>query len=147
MQQIAALPRGSGQWNSYITTQHQLGGVGVGKPTTSSRIASGQWSVELMLHTATLPRGSGQWNLCITPPHCPGAMSGGKPTKHCRTGSGRCAVRRLPYIASLPVVASSGAGAAHSQTTRGDWAAGLLQYTATLLGGSMQLDCRNTLAH
>ena len=70
----------------------------------------GLWAVELLLCTATLSGGSGLWNSCNALPHCLGAVGMGA------VGSG------------TPVM--------HCHTAWGQWAAQLLQCTASLLVGS-----------
>ena len=54
---VALLPKGSGQWNSFCVLPHCLGAVGSGAPAV--HCLNGQWAVELVLYTALLPMGSG----------------------------------------------------------------------------------------
>ena len=85
--------------------------------------AWGQWAVELLQCTASLPGGSGQCNSCNALPHCPG-------------GSGQCnSCNALPHC--LGAVGSA-TPAMHCLTALGQWAAELLQCTASLPGGSGQ---------
>ena len=54
LQYTAALPGGSGQWNSYSTLPHCLGAVGGGTPA---------------MHWLSV-WGQKQWNFCYALPHC-----------------------------------------------------------------------------
>ena len=85
--------------------------------------AWGQWAVDLLQHTASLPGGSGQWNTCNTLPHC---LGGSGQWTSCNT---------LPHC--LGAVGSR-PPAIHCLTAWGQWAVELLQYTASLPGGSGQ---------
>ena len=143
LQYTAALPGGSGQWNS----------------SNAPPTAWWQWAVELLQRTAapsgrsgqryswnTLPhrlgavgsgtlamhspppRGSGQWNFCNTLPYCLGAVGSGTPSLHCRTAWGKRAEELLQQFAPL---------------TWGKWAVVLLQCTASLPGDSGQWNSCN----
>ena len=59
MQGTAAMPGGSGQWNSCHTPPHCPGAVGGGIPAVHCVTTWGQWAVELLQYTAALPEGSG----------------------------------------------------------------------------------------
>ena len=61
----AALPGGSGQWNSCDTLPLCLGAAGCATPAMHCLTAWGQWAVELLQCTASLPGGSGQRNSCV----------------------------------------------------------------------------------
>ena len=115
----AALPWGSGQWNSCYTLAHSLVAVGSGIVTTHCTTALGQWAVELLLHTRGRSRGRG--------PRPLGA--------HCHMTLAQWAVELLHYTASLPGgngqwdsgnyvphcfgAVGTGTLAAHCPTTRG----------------------------
>ena len=60
----AALPEGSGQWNSCDTLPLFLGTAGCATPAMHCLTDWGQWAVQLLHYTASPPRGSGQWNSC-----------------------------------------------------------------------------------
>ena len=45
----------------------------------------GQWSVELLRHTAPWPGGRGEWISCNALPHCLGAVDSATPAIHCPT--------------------------------------------------------------
>ena len=114
-----ALPhclRGSGQWNSCIAPPHYLGAVGSGTPAMQCPTAWGQWAVELLQYTAFLPGGSGQWKLL----QCTALLPG---------GSGQwISCNTLPHSSGA---VGSGSPASHRLTTWGQWAAELLQRTAS----------------
>ena len=83
---------------------------------------SGRWAMELLRYTASLPRGSGQWNSYNSLPHCLGAVGSETPAIHCFITRG----------------VGSAARAMHCLTAWGRWAVQLVQYTASLPGGSEQ---------
>ena len=58
----AALPGGSGQWNSCDTLPLCLGAAGCATPAMHCLTAWGQWAVQLLLNTASPPGGSGHWS-------------------------------------------------------------------------------------
>ena len=91
LQRTAALPGGSGQWNSCNTPPHCLGAVGGATPAMHCLTAWGQGAVELLQLIASLPGGSGQWNSCNTLPHCLRGVGSGTPAIHRLTawGSGQ----------------------------------------------------------
>ena len=57
LQYTAALPGGSGQWDSCNALPHRLGAVGSGPPAMQRRTAWGQWALEFLQRTASLPGG------------------------------------------------------------------------------------------
>ena len=139
LQYTAALPGGSGQWNSCNALPHCpggsgqrnscnalphcLGAVGSATPAMHCLTAWGQWAVELLQCTAPLPGGSGRCNSCNALPHCPG-------------GSGqRNSCNALPHC---PGAVGSATPAMHCLTAWGQWTVQLLQCTASLLWGSGQ---------
>ena len=82
-----------------------------------------QWAEELLQRTASLRGGSGQWNSINASRHCLGQLAvelgveGETPTRQCLN-----AFRAV----------GSGTPATHRLTARGQWAVGLLPYTASL---------------
>ena len=90
----------------------------------------GQWAVQLLQSTASLPLGSRQCNSCNALPNCPGAVGSATPAMHC-----------LPDLGAV----GSAAPAMLCLTALGQWAMELLQYTATLPGGSGQCSSCNAL--
>ena len=163
LQCTASLPGESGRCNFYNARPHCLGPVGSGTPamhclTALGAVGSGspamqcltawgqwvvqllqctasawgQWAVELLQCTASLPGGSGQCNSCNALPHCPG-------------GSGQCnSCNALPRCLGA---VGSGTPAMHCPTAWGQWAAQLLQCTASLPWGSGQRNSCNALPH
>ena len=77
----------------------------------------GQWSVELLRHTAPRPGGRGQWISCNALPHCLGAEDSANPAMHCLTAGGQWAVQLLQCTASLP----SGSRPCHSCNALPHW--------------------------
>ena len=151
LQYTAALPGGSGQWNSSNAPPHCLVAVGGGTRAAHCRTALAQWAAVLMEYTATPPRGGvehrlgavgsgtlamhcppprgcGQWNFCNTLPYCLGAVGSGTPSLHCRTAWGKRAEELLQQFAPL---------------TWGKWAVVLLHCTASLPGDSGQWNSCN----
>ena len=94
--------------------------------------AWGQWAVELLQCTASLPGGSGQRNSCNALPHCLGALGSATSAIHCRTALG---------------AVGSATPAMHCLSALGQWAAELLQRTASLPGSSGQCNSCNALPH
>ena len=145
LQCAASLPGGSGQCNSCNALPHCVGAVGSGTPAIHWLTALGQWAVELLQCTASLPGCSGQWNSCCAVPHCLGARGNATRAMHCYTAWGQC-----------------GTLAMHDLTAQGQWAVellictatlpglsgvGVLQCTASLLGGSRHWHSCTALPH
>ena len=147
LQCTASLPGGSGHWDSCNALTHcqGAGAVRTAPPAMRCLIASGQWAVLLLQYTASLPRGIGQWNSCKALHHSLGVLGTANPAMHCliARGSGQwnfC--NALPHC--LGAVGSATL-ATHCVTAWGQWAVGLLQYTASLPFGGRQWDPCNTL--
>ena len=90
----------------------------------------GQRAVELLQCTASLPLNGRQCNSCNALPHCLGAVDSATPAMYCLTALG---------------AVGSATPAMHCLTALGQWAVELLQYTATLPGGSGQCSSCNAL--
>ena len=144
MHRLSAL----GQWavNLRNALPHCLGAVGSGTPAMHCPTAWGQWAVELLQCTAALLGGSGQRNSCNALPHWlggSGQWTSGNTLPHCPGGSEQCSsCITLPH--SLGAV-DSATPAMHCLTVWGQWAAELLQCTASLPGGSGQWNSYNAL--
>ena len=149
---------GSGQRNFCNALLHCLGAVGSATPAIPRHPVLGEWAVELLPCTASLPR-----------------VGSGTPAMHRLTASAQWAVGLLQHIASLPggsgqcyscnalphrlravdsatratlcLTVGSGNHGAQRLTVWGQWAVNLLQYTASLLGGTGQWNSRNTPPH
>ena len=89
--------------------------------------ARGRWAVELLQCTASRPGGSRQWNPCNALPHCPGGRG--------QWNSDIALSHRLAAVGSAP--------ATHCCTAWGQWAAQLLQRTASLAWASGQWESCN----
>ena len=94
--------------------------------------AWGQWVVQILQCTTSLPGGSGHCNSCNTLPHC---LGGGR-----QCNSFNALPRCLGAVGSATC-------AMHCLTALGQWAAELLQCTASLPGGSGQCNSCNALPH
>ena len=136
MQCTAALPGGSGQWNSCNALTHSLGAVGSGTPATHCLTAKGRSAVGLLQHTIRLPGDSGQWSSGNALPHCLRPAGSGTPAMHCLIALGEWAEELLQCTASLPhcTALPLWMGAVGSAT---------LQRTASLLRGSGQWNSCN----
>ena len=84
--------------------------------------AFGHWAPQLVQCTSALPRGSGQCKSCNALHDCPGAL-----------GSG------------IPAISGSESLAMHCLTTYGLWASPLVQFTASVRGGSGRSNSCNAL--
>ena len=144
LQWIAAMHGGSGQCNSCNTLPHCLGAVGNATPAMHRHTAWGRWAVELLqcvgraggetgscARRRSLPK---ERNSCNAPPQCLGAVGGGTRVMQCHSAQGQWAVRSAtPPMSCL--------------FAWGKWAMQLLQYTASLPGGSGECDSCTALAH
>ena len=142
LQCTATLCGGIGQCYSCNALPHWLEAVGSGTPAIHCLTAWGQWVVQLLQCTATPPGGGGQWNSCNARAH--------------RLGGGGVLPRRwlLPKewnsrnaLPQCPRAMGSATLATHCRTGSGQWAVELLQYTASLPGGSGQCNSCNALPH
>ena len=131
LQCTVPMPGGSGQWTSRNTLPDCAEAVGSGPPAIHCLTARGQCAVDLLQYIAPLPWGSGQWTSCDTVPVCLRVVGSGPPALQSSNAWGQRAV----------------AFVIHCLTATGQWAADLLQYTASLPGGSGQLTPCNTLPH
>ena len=132
VQRTASLHGGSGQCMSCIALSHCLGAVGSGIPAMHCLTAGRQWVVQLLQCTAAPPGGSRQCNSCNALPHRLGAVGSATPATLCLTALG---------------TVGSGTPATHCRTAWGQWAVKLLQYIASLPGGSGQWDFCNAPPH
>ena len=122
---------GKGQCNSCNALPHCLGVVGSATPAIHRLTAWGQWAVQLLQCTASLPAGSGQWNSCNVRAH----QLVGRGILPRRQGlpKERNSCNALPH--GLGAVGSA-SPAMHCLAAWGQWAVQLLQFTASLPGGS-----------
>ena len=132
LQCAAAPPGGSGQCNSRNALPHRSRAVGSATAAMHCPTAWGQWAAELLICVASLPGGSGQCNSCNALPHCMGA--------------GDSATRAMRCLTALGAV-GSGTPGLHCLTPWEQWAARLLQCTASLPGGRRQCNSCNALPH
>ena len=143
--------------------QHGPGAVGRGSCAACCLDASRRRVGELLLLTATLPWGSGQWKFCTHTTALPwgsgrrisccvllhylGAAGNGLHAAHCLNawGQGPWNPCKTPSHC-LRAVGGRSPGT-HRRTAYGQWATELLQYTATLPGGSeLWKSCKYTAA-
>ena len=173
LQRTASLPRGSGPWDACNAPPHCLGAVVGGTPATHRATAWGQCAVRCMPHylgavgsgnsathclvalwhrvvellqrTAPLPGGRGQSDACNALPHYAGAVGSGPPAMHRLIvwRSGQCTpCNALPHCMGA---VGSWTPAMHRRTAWGQWAAELLQRTASLPRDNEQRDSSNAL--
>ena len=144
----AALPGGSGQWNSCHTLPLCLGAVGRASPALLCLSAWRQW----VLHTSATHclAAPGQWAvelplLVLCTAALPGAVGSATFALHCLAAWGQWALGSLQQTVSLPGgsgqwdscnapphclgAVGSGTPATHRLTAWGQWAVGSLQHT------------------
>ena len=124
--------------------------------------------MELLWYTATLPWSTVEWKSCGTLSHRLDAVGGRTPAVHCHTTWGKWAVELLRHIAALRgcrgrwiscghsallqftsrfLRVDNGTPTVHWHTTLEQCVVELLQYAATLPGGSGPWNCYGTLPH